>query len=235
MRPVSVRTPHEVLADYQNHHDADVTAGVPEAPQHSQSNASDRGYVGGRTAPVTAFAWMSAIKMGSKREGSSGPGSGGESADPSRVSSRSRPSSIHGESSHTPSEVRKSNDTKGKSHDEHREGDTNQSLQDEYVGIFGCCLNRSHACVGLPLLSTSSLRRKSRLRRYEANIYSTVYRIQTPCSSISPRRGPAPLGFTAHGVKEHRSLFVSRSLFLETIPKPATQGASLKWTSRRTH
>ena len=136
MKPVSIRTSHDITTDYTNHHNGGiVTEGPPDTPsQQSHSNMGDRGYVGGRSAPVTTFAWISAIKMGSKREGSSGPASGGESADPSRRNSRSRPSSVGRDSeSHVPPESRKSTETKDKTHEDHREGDMNQSLQDEYV------------------------------------------------------------------------------------------------------
>ncbi|KAJ3484289.1 hypothetical protein NLI96_g5740 [Meripilus lineatus] len=124
IRPISVRTPHE---DYNTH----TTENVKDAPQQGQSNPSDRGYVGGRSAPVTAFAWITAIKMGSKREGNSAE-SGEERSYASRMSSLSRPSSPREESvSRTTSDNRKTSEGKDKPHEDHREVDTNQSLQEE--------------------------------------------------------------------------------------------------------
>ncbi|KAI0746476.1 hypothetical protein C8Q80DRAFT_1320359 [Daedaleopsis nitida] len=50
-------------------------------------------FAGGRSAQITTFQWLSNVKVGNARDGSSGPGSGGDSGEASRIGSRSRPAS----------------------------------------------------------------------------------------------------------------------------------------------
>lgn len=52
-------------------------------------------FAGGRSAQITTFQWLSNVKVGGPRDGSSGPGSGGDSGDVSRIGSRSRPPSLY--------------------------------------------------------------------------------------------------------------------------------------------
>ena len=115
-----------------------------EESTHGQSGASsgqgkgvvpNRGYVGGRSAQITTLAWLSSVKVG-KREDSSGPGSGGESAAASRMHSRSRPPSVSVDP--TPAgltEFRRASEGKDRLEDDHKDGDGNQSLQDESVVV----------------------------------------------------------------------------------------------------
>jgi hypothetical protein len=82
------------------------------------------------------LAWLASVKVGGKREDSSGPGSGGNSRNgsQSRVSSTSSQSSDH-ENLHAPSVLRKASEGVDKPTEERREGEGNQSLQDEYVNF----------------------------------------------------------------------------------------------------
>lgn len=88
--------------------------------------------MGGKSlAKVDAFAWLSNVKVGanSRRQGSSsGTGSRGGSGDVSRFSSRSRPGSRPRDGDMT---ARRSDSRSRAGTDERREGDGNQSLQDE--------------------------------------------------------------------------------------------------------
>lgn len=96
-----------------------------------KAGTMSRGYVGGRSAQITTYAWLSSVKVGSKREDSSGPASGGESGNASRLNSRSRPPSIM-----DPSMSFYSLDGRSGSRDRDdgsRETESNQSLQDESV------------------------------------------------------------------------------------------------------
>lgn len=111
-----------------------------EEPNAGQSGASSgqgkgaaptRGYVGGRSAQITTIAWLSSVKVG-KREDSSGPGSGGESAAASRMHSRSRPPSLSVDSTSAGlSEFRRAVEGRDRFEDDHKEGDGNKSLQEE--------------------------------------------------------------------------------------------------------
>ncbi|TCD66873.1 hypothetical protein EIP91_000771 [Steccherinum ochraceum] len=98
--------------------------------------APSRGYVGGRSAQITTFAWLSSVKVG-KREDSSGPGSGGESATASRMQSRSRPPSL----SVDPASVgvtdfrRAFAEGRERGDDDHKDDNPNQSLQDEITSV----------------------------------------------------------------------------------------------------
>ena len=51
-------------------------------------------YAGGRSSQITTWQWLSNVTVGGVRDGSSGPGSGGDSGSVSRVGSRSRPPSV---------------------------------------------------------------------------------------------------------------------------------------------
>ncbi|PCH41343.1 hypothetical protein WOLCODRAFT_100364 [Wolfiporia cocos MD-104 SS10] len=90
-----------------------------------------RGHLGGRSAQITTFAWLSSVKV-TKRDGSSGPGSGTEGAQPSK----SRPPSLMGRSvSRQAAGTRKPSEGKEKSEDEHRDTEQSQSLQDEITSV----------------------------------------------------------------------------------------------------
>ena len=96
-----------------------------------------RGYVGGRSAQITTLAWLSSVKVGHRRDDSSGPASGGESGTTSRRPSRSRPPSISDPTtsalaSEGGSESRERERERDRGEDE-RDVDPNQSLQEESV------------------------------------------------------------------------------------------------------
>ncbi|KAJ3559944.1 hypothetical protein NM688_g25 [Phlebia brevispora] len=102
-------------------------------PEKERAGTMSRGYVAGRSANITTFAWISSVKVGGKRDDSSGPTSGGESGGPSRISSRSRPPSVMDPSmSMSNLEVRSgSRDRDADS----RETESNQSLQEEITSV----------------------------------------------------------------------------------------------------
>ncbi|KAF8885596.1 hypothetical protein BD779DRAFT_1532626, partial [Infundibulicybe gibba] len=85
-------------------------------------------------ARMDAFTWLSNVKVGGRRGSSSGPGSGANSADASRLSSRSRPPSAPdpaGEAGR-----RRRSDSRSRGLEDRREGETNQSLQDEITSVL---------------------------------------------------------------------------------------------------
>lgn len=109
---------------------------IPEVPSRERGATMSRGYVGGRSAQITTFAWLSSVKVGqpSTRDSSSGPTSGGESAAQSRFNSRSRPPSVVDPSlSFLEARAKSGSRDREKGEEERRENDANHSLQDEYV------------------------------------------------------------------------------------------------------
>ncbi|EIW82937.1 hypothetical protein CONPUDRAFT_52726 [Coniophora puteana RWD-64-598 SS2] len=106
-------------------------------PTNRNGGTMSRG--GGINARVDKFAWLSSVKVGEKREDSSGPDSGG----PSRLSSRSRPSSGREQSVD-----RQVQDDSGRGRSmghnkrrrseskDRREGEGTQSLQDEITSVL---------------------------------------------------------------------------------------------------
>lgn len=92
-----------------------------------------RGNFGGKSVGrMDPFTWLSNVKVGGRRGSSSGPGSGADSADVSRLSSRSRPPSGPDRQASELGERRRS-ESRSRGVDERREGEGNQSLQDECV------------------------------------------------------------------------------------------------------
>jgi hypothetical protein len=85
-----------------------------------------RGNIGGKSAKIEQIAWMKNVTEVSRREESSGPGSGADSGNVSNLSSRSREGSGARESSGK----RRRSDSRNRGADEQREKD-NQSLQAE--------------------------------------------------------------------------------------------------------
>ncbi|CAL1710706.1 unnamed protein product [Somion occarium] len=70
-------------------------ASAPSANTSSgQGEGLTRRGVVGRSAQITALSWLSSVKVGGARDGSSGAGSGGDSGNVSRLNSASRPPSI---------------------------------------------------------------------------------------------------------------------------------------------
>ncbi|GBE79383.1 hypothetical protein SCP_0205810 [Sparassis crispa] len=104
---------------------------------HGRGGTMTRGHVGGRSAQINTFAWLSSVKVGGTREGSSGPGSSGENGTASRLESRSRPPSLPGRSNSQPlSGTQRSSDARDNREDDHREGEPGQSLQDEITSVI---------------------------------------------------------------------------------------------------
>jgi hypothetical protein len=105
------------------------------ARSQAQGGTMSRGNNGGKS--IAPFTWLSNVKVGGRKESSSGPGSAAGSAGPSRVGSRSRTGSrspCAGGSREGRSESR----SRAVSREEgwgatlRRGSDTGQSLQDEY-------------------------------------------------------------------------------------------------------
>lgn len=98
-----------------------------------QGGTMSRGNVGGRSAKIEMITWMKNVREVPK-DGSSGPGSGADSANGSQVSSRSREGS-GGERRRDESSVRgRRSDSRTRGSEEPKERDA-QSLQAEYVSL----------------------------------------------------------------------------------------------------
>lgn len=89
--------------------------------------------VGWKVAKMDPLAWLAKVKVGDRRESSSGRGSGGNSRNGSlsRMSSPSSRSSDHENNRRAPSAMHRRSDSYNKTADERRDGEGNQSLQDE--------------------------------------------------------------------------------------------------------
>lgn len=114
---------------------ADATPTLTNKPMisaRSTGGTMSKGNTGPKSvAHVDPLAWISNVKVGSKRGSSSGGGSGGGgSGAPSRLNSRSRPPSGPDRSM---SEIgsRQRSGSLSRAPDDRRDGDGNQSLQDE--------------------------------------------------------------------------------------------------------
>ena len=110
------------------------------ARSQAQGGTMSRGNNGGKSvARMDAFTWLSNVKVGGRKESSSGPGSAAGSAGPSRVGSGSRVRSVSpsvggsGEGRRSESYSRSGTGEDGGSGPLRRESDAGQSLQDEYV------------------------------------------------------------------------------------------------------
>ena len=118
-------------------------AGAPEASgsgskegERPAAGKTSRGFVGGRSADITTLAWLSSVKVGNRRDDSSGPASGGESGTASRMQSRSRPPSVSREPGTSRLTVEGRSESRERERDrergeDDREIDSNQSLQEE--------------------------------------------------------------------------------------------------------
>ncbi|THH10378.1 hypothetical protein EW146_g8386 [Bondarzewia mesenterica] len=110
---------------------------IPIAARHG--GTMSKGNVGGKSARVDPFQWLSSVRMGEKaRDGSSGTGSGQTSANASRIGSRSRQSSRDPPPGTGPAPFefgamgRRRSDSMGR-----REGEVEeQSLQDEITSVL---------------------------------------------------------------------------------------------------
>jgi hypothetical protein len=108
----------------------DLESSLPiSRPNTRRGGTMSRGNIGGKSARMDAFTWLSSVKVGDRRENSSCPGSGNDSGHGSRLSSRSRPPS----SSEKALGFKRRSDSTSRAVDDRREGEGNQSLQDEYV------------------------------------------------------------------------------------------------------
>ncbi len=104
---------------------------MPEDREVDKHGTMSRGYVGGRSAHITTFAWLSSVKVGNRRDGSSGPASGGDSGNVSRIGSRSRPPSVMMDPSMSMSLLDVRSGSRDRGDDDSRESEANQSLQEE--------------------------------------------------------------------------------------------------------
>jgi hypothetical protein len=94
-----------------------------------QGGTMSRGNIGGKSSKIEMITWMKNVKEVTRKDGSSGPGSGADSANGSRFSSRSRTDS-DGERGRWESAER--SESANRAGDEQKEKD-NQSLQSECV------------------------------------------------------------------------------------------------------
>lgn len=203
-------------------------------PDKDKAGTMSRGYVAGRSAHITTFAWLSSVKVGNKRDDSSGPASGGESGTASRFNSRSRPPSII-----DPSMSMSVLDARSGSRDRDdgsRETDSNQSLQDECilfctVLVISClpsyqdyfCSQRAHC-------------RESQTRESKSLADGGQAFLPICSRRTSQRREYVHSDFMDRGVAtEHLSSFVYLSPSLATIPKLLTPEGRLWWISKGIH
>jgi len=112
------------------------------ARSQAQGGTMSRGNNGGKSiARMDAFTWLSNVKVGGRKESSSGPGSAAGSAGPSRIGSRSRARSGSpsaggsGEGGRSESQ-RRGGEEEGGGLSVRKENDAGQSLQDEYVSGY---------------------------------------------------------------------------------------------------
>lgn len=115
-----------------------VIAMNTNARSQAQGGTMSRGNNGGKgVARMDPFTWLSNVKVG-RKESSSGPGSAGGSAGPSRVGSGSRARSISPSIGGSGEGGSRESITRGEegSTTTRRESDTGQSLQDEYVAEY---------------------------------------------------------------------------------------------------
>ncbi|EMD32397.1 hypothetical protein CERSUDRAFT_126817 [Gelatoporia subvermispora B] len=139
MRPP--RTSASLLAQlHGGKRDSSSGRSVPQSPLGSnpipitqrKGGTMTRGLGGGRSAQITAYAWLSSVKVGGKRESSSNRGSVGESGTLSRRASRSRaPSAASGPLSQVASALDMTIDSRATSSDGIAAEDISESLQDE--------------------------------------------------------------------------------------------------------
>ena len=108
------------------------TSKASDVPLKEKPETMSRGYVGGRSAQISQFAWISSFKIGQKRDPSSGPPSGANSSNASRINSRSRPPSI-ADTSMSYLDYKPKGGSRDRGSEERRDVDTNQSLQEECV------------------------------------------------------------------------------------------------------
>ncbi|OSX59309.1 hypothetical protein POSPLADRAFT_1048645 [Postia placenta MAD-698-R-SB12] len=116
--------------------DKSVAQSKPIPITQEKGRTMTRGLLGGRSAQINTSAWLSSVKFGTKRDGSSGPGSGAESGEVSRFSSLSRPPSQPDSSgSRIVINVQKDSPVGAKGEDGNREGEVGQSLQEEITFV----------------------------------------------------------------------------------------------------
>ncbi|CCM03390.1 uncharacterized protein FIBRA_05520 [Fibroporia radiculosa] len=113
--------------------DSSVTQSKPIPIAHEKGGTMTRGHIGGKSQ-ISALDWLSSVKVGAKRDGSSGPGSGADSGNVSRFNSKSRPPSLLDRSASRAMSMIVS-DTGERSNDGYHEGDSIQSLQDEITSV----------------------------------------------------------------------------------------------------
>lgn len=106
-----------------------------QQPLKERSETMSRGYVGGRSAQITTFAWLSSVKVGHKRDTSSGPPSGADSGHASRLNSRSRPPSVV-DPAMSYLDYRAKSNSRDRGDEDRREVDANQSLQEEITSVI---------------------------------------------------------------------------------------------------
>ncbi|KAH9938498.1 uncharacterized protein B0H18DRAFT_1081137 [Fomitopsis serialis] len=105
-------------------------------PIAQERGTMTRGHLAGRSAPISTFGWLSSVEFGTKREGSSGPGSGVESGNVSRLNSVSRPPSIVDRSVSLAMSTKQRNGERRGSQDDHRDGEPAHSLHDEITTVI---------------------------------------------------------------------------------------------------
>lgn len=125
-KPTALRNSKDGVPARSSSAAAQKLAKTPEVPPKERTETMGRGYVGGRSADITAFAWLSSVKVGPKRDASSG----GDSGTQSRINSRSRPPSI---ADHSMSylDFKTKSGSRDRGDEERRDVDANQSLQEE--------------------------------------------------------------------------------------------------------
>lgn len=123
--------PHQGSSARERYHQGPAISPSIGTAAVAPSARMSRGNVGGKSTKIEMITWMKNVKEVSRREGSSGPGSGADSGNGSALSSRSRDGS-GGDRVGEFGGKRRRSDSRTRGGDEQKERD-NQTLQAERV------------------------------------------------------------------------------------------------------
>lgn len=116
----------------ENHGSSSSPVPSKPIPIAQERGTMTRGHIAGRSTPLTISGWISNVEFTKRKDGSSGPRSGGESGNASRLTSRTRPPSVVDRSvSLAISTHQRNSERRGSQEDDHRDSELGHSLHDE--------------------------------------------------------------------------------------------------------
>ncbi|KDQ52927.1 hypothetical protein JAAARDRAFT_61692 [Jaapia argillacea MUCL 33604] len=124
---ITIREPESMM---EKHFGSPPSKPIPILAPRAVGETMSRGHLGGRSARVDAFQWIASIKVEKRKGSSSGGRSGADSANVSRLSSRSRP--LTRPESRVISDPQQRSGSRGRPED----GEGNRSLQDEITSVL---------------------------------------------------------------------------------------------------